>query len=49
MRKRSLMSERDKGREKETWEHRTQMLTSLALPGAEAFFSFSSNITTLSF
>lgn len=27
------MSERDKGGEKETWEHRRQMLTSLALPG----------------
>ena len=47
MRKRSLMSERDKGREKETWEHGTQMLTSWALPGAEVFLSFSSNITTL--
>ena len=43
------MSEKDKGREKETWEHGTQMLTSLALPRAEAFLSFSSHITTLSF
>lgn len=29
-----------RGGEKETWEHRRQMLTSLALPGAEAFLSF---------
>ena len=43
------MSERDKGREKETWEHRRRMLTFLALPGAEAFLSFSYNITTLNF
>lgn len=41
MRKRSSMSGREKGREKETWKHGTQVLASLALPGAEAFLAFS--------